>query len=243
MMATELWHGFEMRRFTFEDREAIIVFPKETRAGAPWALKTEYWNAFPDIEVQLLTQGYHVAYVKNHNRWFTREECDAKARFVRFVSENYQLSSKCIPIGMSCGGGYAVKFGGMHPELIQCMYIDAPALNFCSIPGKIGVPLCETIWSEEFIYAYPGIQRYQLPGFGEHPLCFAEALLKHRIPIVQVYGKEDQTVIYEENGKLLEELYKGSGLMYTIGVNARGHHPHGMIGDNSVIIDFILKHS
>ncbi len=241
-MNAELWHGFEMTRFTFEDREAIIVFPKEARSGAPWALKTEYWDAFPDIEVRLLEQGFHVAYVKNKNRWMTREECDAKARFVRFVSEQYNLNPKCVPVGMSCGGGYAVKFGGMYPELIQCMYIDAPVISFCSIPGKFGVPYYETIWEEEFSPVYGGIKRYQLPGSQEHPICFAEALLAHRVPIILVYGKEDHTVLYEENGKLLEELYRGSGLLTTIAVNSRGHHPHGMIGDNSVIVDAILKH-
>lgn len=242
-MNTELWHGFQMTRFTFEDREAIIVFPKEVRSGSPWALKAEYWNAFPDVEISLLAQGYHVAYVKNQHRWFTREECDLKARFVRFVSETYGLNPKCIPVGMSCGGGYAVKFGGLYPELIQCMYIDAPVLNLCSIPGKHGNPLCETLWKEEFTFAYPGLTRYQLPGSQEHPICFAEVMLAHGIPVVLVHGKEDQTVIYEENGKLLEELYKGSGLLTTIAVNGRGHHPHGMIGDNSVIVDFILEHS
>lgn len=242
-MSTESWNGFRISRFTFEDREAIIVFPNQVRAGSPWALKTEYWNAFPDVEVRLLEQGFHVAYVKNKNRWFTREECDAKARFVRFVSKQYGLNAKCVPVGMSCGGGYAVKFGGMYPELIQCMYIDAPALNFCSIPGKVGVPHCETIWEEEFIHVYPGIKRYQLPGSQEHPLCFADSLVANRIPVLLVYGKEDQTVLYEENGKLLAEAYEGTGLLTTIAVNSRGHHPHGMIGDNSVIVDYILKHS
>lgn len=242
-MNTELWHGFEMTRFTFEDREAIIVFPKEARPGNPWALKTEYWDAFPDVEVRLLEQGYHVAYVKNKNRWFTREECDAKARFVRFVSKTHSLNSKCIPVGMSCGGGYAVKFGGMYPELIQCMYIDAPVMNFCSIPGKHGDPHSEKIWDEEFIYAYPGIKRYQLPGSQEHPICQADSLISHHVPILLVYGEEDQTVLYEENGKLLAEAFAGTGLLTVIKVPLRGHHPHGMTVDNSIIVDYILKHS
>ena len=38
-------------------------------------------------------------------------------------------------------------------------------------------------------------------------------------------------------------LLLSTGLLTTIAVNARGHHPHGMIGDNSVIVDYILKHS
>ena len=30
---SETWHGYAMERFTFEDREAIVVFPKEVRPG------------------------------------------------------------------------------------------------------------------------------------------------------------------------------------------------------------------
>lgn len=242
-MSDRTWNGYEYLEFQFEDRDAIIVFPKQVRPGKPWALKTEYWNAFPDVEVRLLAQGFHLAYVKNKNRWFTQEECDAKARFVRYVAKQYDLNPKCVPVGMSCGGGYAVKFGGLYPELVSCMFIDAPALNFCSIPGKIGNSYCESVWEKEFSKAYPGLQRHQLLGFSGHPICYADVLVAHRIPILLVYGAEDRTVIYEENGKLLEEAYRECGLLRTIRVPARGHHPHGLIGDNQPIADFILAHA
>ena len=240
---TQTWHGFRMEQFLFEDREAFIVFPLEAREGSPWLLKTEYWDAFPDVELRLLALGFHVAFVRNKNRWFTRSECDTKARFVRFVAVQYHLNSKCIPIGMSCGGGYAVKFGGLYPELVRCMYIDAPVLNFCSIPGKFGEAQYDSLWEKEFLLAYPGIQRYQLPGWNEHPICQADSLTAHKIPILLVYGKEDHTVLFEENGRLLAEAYQGTGLLKTIAVPARGHHPHGLIGDNQPIVDFILAHA
>ena len=243
-MSDQSWFGFQCTHFTFEDRDAIIVFPKEVRPGSPWVLKTEYWDAFPDVEVRLLKQGFHVAYVQNKNRWFTQEECDAKARFVRFVSQQYNLNPKCVPVGMSCGGGYAVKFGGMYPELIKCMYIDAPVLNFCSIPGRIGGnPIYVSMWEDEFVPAYGGIKHYQLPGSQEHPICQADSLVSHKIPVLLVYGTEDTTVIYEENGKLLEDAFAGTDLLTVIDVPYRGHHPHGIISGNQPIVDFILAHS
>ena len=163
------WHGYEAEPFFFEGREAVVVFPKKARCGNPWTRKTEYWDAYPDVELRLLAEGFHAAFVTNENRWFTPEEVELKARFVRYVSETFGLAPKCVPVGMSCGGGYAVKLAGMHPELVQCMYIDAPALNYCSVPGKNCVPLNEEIWHAEFCKAYPGIRRWQLPGFREHP--------------------------------------------------------------------------
>lgn len=237
------WHGFEAERFTFEDREAIVVFPDTPKEGSPWLLKTEYWDAFPDVELRLLEKGFHVAYVQNRNRWATQEDCAAKARFVRFVSATYGLNAKCVPVGMSCGGGYAVKFGGLYPELVKCMYIDAPVLNFCNIPGKYGNALYDAMWNEEFVFAYPGIRHYQLPGWNEHPICQADSLREHGIPILLVYGTEDATVPYVENGKLLADALEGTGLLKEIAVSSRGHHPHGIIGDNHPILDFISAHS
>ena len=206
-MIKETWHGYEAIHFSFEDRDAFLVFPETVREGAPWALKTEYRDAFTDVERRLLAEGFHVAFLTNNNRWATREECDAKARFVRYLSETYQLSPKCVPVGMSCGGAIAVKFAGMYPELISCMFIDAPGLNFCSIPGKMGNKGYEEMWDQEFTSAYPGIKRYQLPGWREHPICFTDQLVSSRIPVILVYGKEDQTVLYNENGLLLQSVF------------------------------------
>lgn len=243
LFVKESWHGFEMERFMFEEREAIVVFPKAAREGRPWLLKTEYWDAFPDVELRLVEQGFHLAYVKNHNRWATQEECAAKARFVKHVSCVYGLNSKCVPVGMSCGGGYAVKFSGLYPELVKCMFIDAPVMNFLSIPGKYGNPVCDRIWNQEFVFAYPGIKHYQLAGWNEHPISYADSLREHAIPILMVYGEEDETVLYNENGRLLAEAMEGSGLLKEIAIPYRGHHPHGLIKDNQPIVDFILSHA
>ena len=128
------------------------------------------------------------------------------------------------------------------------MYIDAPVLNFCDFPGKWDGIKRDNIWGDEFVKAYPGIKHYQLLSFPHHPINMAETLVANRIPVVLVYGTEDCTVIYEENGKLLEEAYEGTDLLKVIPVGARGHHPHGILRyntacDNSEIVEFILENS
>ena len=133
-----IWNDFEVKDFTFEDRNARIIFPKEANEGKNWTLKTEYRDAFPQIELELLNRGFHVLWLENKNRWATKEDCDAKARFTAFVSKEYGLNKKCVPVGMSCGGAHAVNFAGFHPECVQCMYIDAPVMNFLSIPAACG---------------------------------------------------------------------------------------------------------
>ena len=124
------------------------------------------------------------------------------------------------------------------------MYIDAPVLNFLSLPGKIGNDFCERVWENEFVYAYPGITRDKLLNFDMHPMNRIDTLIENKIPILMVYGKEDMTVIYEENGKILEMAYENHPeLLKVIPEGNRGHHPHGKISDNTEIVEFILEHT
>ena len=239
------WHGFLMKEFLFEGYEAVLVLPKQPLLGGCIVLKTEYWDAIPDVERRLGEAGLYLAYIKNRTRFATKDDCDRKARFVYYLSKTYGLNPKCILIGMSCGGAHAVRFAGFYPELVQCVYLDAPVLNYSSFPGKVGVLGCEQVWQGEFLVAYPGVSRWQLLSFQEHPLCMAEILIKHRIPILLVWGTDDRLVPYEENGWLLEEACTGFDQLTVICVQNRGHHPHGMAReqDNQQIVDYLLCHS
>lgn len=230
--------NFKSLSFSFEGKEAIIVFPNVTPNGK-WALKTEYWLAFPEIEAELLKKGYHIAYITNETRFATDADCHRKARFAQYISREHGLSEKCIPIGMSCGGAHAVRFAGLHPENVSCVFIDAPVLNYCSFPGKIGNEECERVWSREFGVAYPGIKRSNLLNFSYHPLNSATAIIKSSIPVLMVYGTEDTDVIFEENGALLQDAFSDTTLLRTICVEGRGHHPHGLPHDNTPVIEFI----
>lgn len=240
---SELWNGFQQERFEFEGREAILVFPEHADEGKHWSLKTEYWNAFPETEIALLRKGFHVAYLKNKTRFATKEDCDAKARFAVFLHEKYGLNEKCVPIGMSCGGAHAVSFAGTHPDKVACMFIDAPVLNFCDYPGRLGNEECERTWGREFVEAYPGITRAQLLKFPYHPMNYIPVLKENKIPIIMLYGTEDATVLYQQNGKLMEMEYEGTeNLLKVVPRIAQGHHPHGIPWNCSVIVEFILEH-
>ena len=234
----ELWNGFSCKTFTFEDRTAIVVFPKEGTANGRLALKTEYWGAFPDVEIQLLQKGFHLAFLKNETRFVTKHDCNVRAAFVRHLAKEYDLSEKCVPIGMSLGGAQAVLFAGCHPELVSCMYLDAPCLNYCMYTK----PRFRSTWDNEFLSVYPGTKYHQILSFPDHPINMADILVEHRIPVMLVYGTEDLTVLYVENGLMLEQAYEGTGLLQTFAVDDRGHHPHGAFDENEKIVNFILTH-
>lgn len=245
-MSTEKWFGFDKKEFEFEGRRAIIVFPKEAEEEGNWTLKTEYWSAFPETETALLKLGFHAAYLENKSRFATKEDCDAKHRFVEYISREYGLKPKCVPIGMSCGGAHAMNFAGAYPDDVECMFLDAPVLNFLSFPGRPGNAEYEYIWKNEFVKAYPGITRAKLFDFKNHPMNAIDTVIGHKIPIIMLYGTEDKTVLYEENGKILEDAFENAGtseLLEVIPRNLQGHHPHGLLDKSEPITDFIIKHT
>lgn len=240
----ENWHGFIMERFAFEGQEAVVVFPKEGTSVQRLALKTEYWDAFPETETALVEKGFHLCYLENKNRWGIAEDLDRKARFVQFVTEKYGLYQKIVPIGMSCGGLIAIKFAVKYPNLVSCMYLDAPVLNYMSCPCGfgIGTPLGDGRGVDEILNALH-LTLSELICYREMPMDQLPLLVKHKIPVVMVTGDADTVVPYEENGILLQRAYESAGVTLQVFVKIGcDHHPHGL-EDYRSVVDFIFCHS
>lgn len=130
----KFYHGYERLDFTFEDRYAILVFPNKPLEEKKWLLKTEYFDAFPSFELEMLNRGYYLAYLSNKTRWFEQDDAHSKARFAQYLQKEFGLHQKCLPVGMSCCGMHAVYFAAEHPEFVAALYLDAPVLNLLSCP-------------------------------------------------------------------------------------------------------------
>ena len=243
MINETLWRNeFRQIEFEFEGRYATLIFPPEGTENKHWMLKTEYFGAFPSLEIQLLRKGYHLAYLKNINRIGTEIDTDAKARFAEFLHENYGLTKKCVPVGMSCGGLQAVNFAAKYPSLVSVLYLDAPVMNFLSWPFGMGdcfVNRGPALYKE--VLDALGMTKSELICFRGHPIDKIPTLIEHKIPVVMVYGDSDDVVPYPENGYVLEKAYKAADVPLAVyGKAGCGHHPHGL-EDASPIIDFIEK--
>ena len=240
----ELWNGFAIKKFEFEGKEACVVFPKEGTANGRLMVKTEYWDAFPDaIEVPLLKKGFHLCFIKNDNRWASKDQLDRKARFVRYVCKEYGLSERTVPVGMSCGGLIAVKFAAKYPELVSCLYLDAPVLNYLSCPCALGNKAQAKEETVAELFAALGMDSIsQVIGYREMPLDKVPVLVAHRIPVVMVAGGSDTVVPYHENGALLQKAYEQAGLECPTYIKPEcDHHPHGL-DDPTPVVQFILTH-
>lgn len=240
----KLWHGYRLEEGSFDGKRTIVVLPEESSGNGRLAIKTEYWDAFPfAVEVDLLKSGFTLCYIENDNRWGTPSDLKRKAEFIRYIIGKYGLSEKVVPIGMSCGGLFAIKLAAEYPELISCLYLDAPVLNYMSCPCGIGdaIPLDDGEGVKEILNALEMDSLSQLIGYREMPLDKIPSLIENKIPVVMVAGDCDSTVPYEENGKLLEKAYINSGVKIQVHIkHGCDHHPHGLENNND-IISFILN--
>ena len=74
-----------------------------------------------------------------------------------------------------------------------------------------------------------------------HPMDYIPGLVENKIPVLMLYGDEDEEVYYDENGLLLEKAYRKAGVpIQVICKEGCGHHPHGL-EDPAVAADLIEK--
>lgn len=233
------FYGFQRIDFEFDGRNAIVVLPE--RPNGKLVLKTEYFGAFPEVEVELVKNGFTLAHVKNTNRWGSEDNVDRQAAFIRHLAEKYYLNPKAVLVGMSCGGMEAIYLAAKYPECVSVMYLDAPLMNFCSWPAKMGIADGASNW-EEF-YKARGMSKSDLLTYREHPIDKVPLLKEHNIPVVLIYGESDKIVPYKENGIVLEQFYRENNLcIKVIGKPGCEHHPHGL-ENPAPIVDFILEHT
>ncbi|MBR7132578.1 MAG: prolyl oligopeptidase family serine peptidase [Clostridia bacterium] len=233
------WYGFKCLEFKLLDRRALLVVPNQPNGSGKWLLKTEYFGAFPNFEIEMLKRGYYLAYIANKTRWYHPSDSDAKAELCKFLQREFSLSEKCVPVGMSCGGMHAVYFADRYPEHIAALYLDAPVLNLLSCPCKLGV--ATNGFYEEFV-EHTGVTVSELLNYRNHPIDRAESIVKNNIPVMLICGDSDDTVPYVENGKILSEYMRANGGILTEILKPNcNHHPHGL-EDVAPLVEFVEKY-
>ncbi|MBQ3221980.1 MAG: hypothetical protein IJC54_07030 [Clostridia bacterium] len=237
-----LWREkYERFDFVFEGRKAILVRPEKEKANGRWLLKTVYFDAFQDLEEALVSRGFHLAYLDNHNRWGTADDLDAKARFRDLLVQEFGLSEKCVPIGMSCGGLHAIKQAARYPDMVEMLYLDAPVVDQLSCPMGFGVGSGIAVSAQQEMLDALGLTRAQMIAYRDHPLDNIPKLIEKRIPLVLVWGDSDTIVPFEENGLHVKTAYEQTDIpALFIGKAGCDHHPHGPY-DMQPVIDFIMN--
>jgi len=176
----------------------------------------------------LLRQGFHHVTLEAFDLRANDEGVAQFAEFQKFLVSELGFAPKADLVGMSWGGFFSVRYAAAHPANVAKIYLDAPLLNFDgfgSDPNRIGpwgaVAPADGNWG-----AVPGM-----------PVNQAEAIAKAGIPVLLLYGGQDQTVLPAKNCELFTTRFKEAG--GKIEVNQRGlfgHHPHGVDPDKTGLI-------
>ena len=238
-IVTSEWNGFKRLDFQLEGRSCILVCPHAPSDDKKWLYKTEYFNAFPETEIEMLKMGYYVAYMQKSTRLCPESDTDIRSIFCDFLNEEFGLNKRCALVGMSCGGMQAVYFAAKYPQYVACAYLDAPVMNYLSWPLAMGESQndCTKEFEENM-----GMTVAQMLNFRNHPIDQKEKLLQSGVPILLVSGDSDTVVPFSENGQLLYDYFKANDGNIELMLKEGGdHHPHGL-PDNKPIIDFIQKY-
>ena len=199
-----MWNGFECETFEFKSRIGTIVKPSSKPNGRI-LLKTEYLDAFPDFDIAMLKRGYHLIHITHFSRWAPDEEIHIMAEYVKYCVDKLGFNKACILEGLSCGGAQAVRFASIYPELVSVLYLDAPVMNILSMAGLGTCNLVPVHWEE--IQKTFDVNKSTIVNFRKSPIDNMEPLIENKIPVIMLYGDADEVVIYEENGKNLEDFY------------------------------------
>jgi len=244
-----IWRGYKRLDFQFEGQNAILIVPDEPTQDKRWLFKTEYFDAFPNFEVEMLGKGYYVAHVRNSNRWGAPEATQLQVRFAEFLHTQFGLHKKFVTVGMSCGGMQAIYLAAAAPERIALCYVDAPVMNFLSCPFYVGLQGQEPPknfeksnykMAEEFT-KYREMTLADLLSYRNHPIDCVPKLIEHNIPVFLVCGDSDGVVFYEENGAQLYKMYtEANAPIQLILKPGCDHHPHGL-EDNTPLIAAVEK--
>ena len=225
------YDGLKQINFKFKNKTAIaLMLEDESKRNGKTVFKTEYFAAFPALQLAFVRKGYTLIFVENRNRWGTDSEIDDQIEFIDYAAKELGISNKVITIGMSCGGMMSILIAAKKPECVEGLYLDAPVVNFASCPARFGdaCDVTDGMW-QEFEKAW-GINKSEFLSFRKNPLDKLDSLVKNKIKIYMAYGDSDKIVPYHENGIEIEKIYKANGLDNLLFLDKKvgvDHHPHG----------------
>ena len=232
-----VWEGYPLETGNYRGYEYGIVFPKKVSFGKPYVWRTEFFGAFPSVDLEMLENGYAVVYYRISDLYGSPEAVERMSAFQPFIQGKYGLSAQAVLFGFSRGGLYALHYAAKFPERIASLYLDAPVVDIFSWPGGFfsskGSPAewedCKKLWEKD------------RDAYIKEVDFAIKTLQEWSIPLIMVAGGKDDVVPYDENGRMLQDVYeKGSVPFRLIMKPECGHHPHSL-DDPQPVKDFLME--
>jgi len=234
------WEGFVRHDFRVAGANAIVVEPEKPLPGRPWAWRAEFFGAFPSADVALVKRGWYLVYIGVPDLFGAPEAVGHWETFYDMLVQEHQLSPKPALIGLSRGALYAMAWAAAHPDKTLAVYLDNGVCDFKSWPGGKpqglgtgkGAP-------EEWVKlrkAYGFKSDQEAVASKLNPVDRLAPLAEAKIPLLLVYGDNDDVVPHRENSEIVYDRYKAlGGPVERIVKPGQGHHPHGLTDPRPVV--------
>lgn len=235
------FHGYKGYEYDNNGVKYYIVKPHHTAKGNPWIWRARFWGHEPQVDIDLLEQGFHLTYCDVAELFGSPKAVERWDEFYALAIKA-GLNQKAVLEGMSRGGLIIYNWAAKNPKKVACIYGDAPVMDIKSWPLNWGDCLDENKRSMSLLLeAYDFANAEEAMAWNKNPLNHARKLAKAKIPMIHVVGDIDEGVPVAENTAIFErEVAKYGHSLHVIHKPNVGHHPHSL-NNPEKIVSFILK--
>ena len=230
------FHGYKGYQYNNNGVSYYIVEPYHTAKGNPWVWRARFWGHEPQLDIELLEQGFHLAYCDVADLFGSPT---ATKRWDEFyaLAVKAGLNKRAVLEGMSRGGLIIYNWAAKNTDKVACIYGDAPVMDIKSWPmGLLGDPNTKNMLS-----AYGFADEKEAREWKNNPLDHAQVLAKAHIPMLHVVGDADTGVPVAQNTAEFEKRLAHYGCrLEVIHKPGVGHHPHSLANPEP-IVSFILS--
>ncbi|WP_434036670.1 SGNH/GDSL hydrolase family protein [Formosa sp. 4Alg 33] len=240
----EDWKGFTKYTFEYNNKEAFVIEPKKALAGKPWVWRARFPWWHTEMDQILLAEGYHIAYINTDNQFGSPKAVKAWDSFYKYLIRSHDFSKKVALEGVSRGGLFVYNWAKKNPELVSCIYTEAPVIDFKSWPGGFGTGIgSEKNWNilkEEYGFKSDA----EAKKYANSPMDNLEALAKAKVPVMHMISLTDSVVPPKENTFPFINKYLELGGNATVITCTEGkqtlHGHHFPIETPQIGADFIM---
>ncbi len=230
------YNSYKRIDFTLNNYMGSIILPEKNTGNNRWIWRAEFLGDFEKADMELVKQGWHLAYYKISDMYGCPDAVELMKNFHDYIVKEFKLQNKASIFGFSRGGLYAVNYAVKYPARVSSLYLDAPVIDLQSWPKSKS---SAKKWRD--CLACYGFNEKEAKKYSLTQLERARILAENKIPIIVVVGDSDPTVPYEENAKpFIEEYLKTHNDIQVIIKESCAHHPHSL-DDASPIVDFVVK--
>ena len=228
------WNGYDRYDFKVEEREAIVVVPRQARAGNPWVWRPAFFDSFPGADIALLKEGFYVVYYDLTHLYGSPRAMKLGSDFYKYMTSRWGLSPKVTLEEISRGGLFSLNWAAENTEKVACVYIDAPVCDVFSWPGR-NHPLWPDLLQEW------KLSDEAMKFFSGNPIDHLEPIARAGIPVFSVCGQADTDVPYIRNMEIVRKrLLELGGIAQVILKPGVAHHPHGLENPEQ-ILDYLIR--